>query len=114
MTTPSSARLAASPGNYQRASNNPRPDPSLTHSGVAARHIAVDQTAAVDEREELERLLGTLVRQQRAAIVLRYYLDLPDDRISDLLNCTAATVRSHISQALIKLRIVARTTLVKA
>ncbi len=45
--------------------------------------------------------------------MLRYYLDLPDDRICDLLGCTAATVRSHISQALVKLRIAARTPFVE-
>lgn len=67
----------------------------------------------MDDRDELERLLGKLPKQQRAAIVLRYYLDLPDDRICDLLGCTAATVRSHISQALVKLRIAARTPFVE-
>ncbi len=86
---------------------------SLTRSGIAVEGPVIDRTAVVDDRDELERLLGLLPKQQRAAIVLRYYLDLPDDRISDLLDRTAATVRSHISQALVKLRIAARTALVE-
>ena len=85
----------------------------LTRSGIVVQNVVSDRTAVVDDRDELERLLGKLPKQQRAAIVLRYYLDLPDDRICDLLRCTAATVRSHISQALIKLRIAARTPFVE-
>ena len=85
----------------------------LTRSGTAVDGSVIDRTAVVDDRDELERLLGLLPKQQRAAIVLRYYLDLPDDHICDLLDCTAATVRSHISQALVKLRIAARTALVE-
>ena len=85
----------------------------LTRSGIVVQDVVNDRTAVVDDRDELERLLGELPKQQRAAIVLRYYLDLPDDRICDLLGCTAATVRSHISQALVKLRIAARTPFVE-
>lgn len=48
--------------------------------------------------------LATLPRQQRAAVVLRYYADLPDAEIAELLGCSAATVRSHVSHGIASLR----------
>lgn len=48
--------------------------------------------------------LATLPRQQRAALVLRFYEDLPDGEIAGLLGCSAATVRSHVSRGLASLR----------
>ena len=50
------------------------------------------------------RLLTKLPRQQRAALVLRYYEDLTDAEIADILGVTAGTVRSNISRALANLR----------
>lgn len=65
---------------------------------------APDRTAAWDERDALLRLIGTLPPRQRAAIALRYYEDLPDEQIADLLGCTVGTVRSHVSRAIATLR----------
>jgi RNA polymerase sigma-70 factor (sigma-E family) len=48
--------------------------------------------------------LATLSRQQRAALVLRFYEDLPDAEIAAVLGCSAATVRSHVSRGLASLR----------
>jgi RNA polymerase sigma factor (sigma-70 family) len=42
--------------------------------------------------------------RQRAAIVLRFYEDLPDARIAELLGCREATVRTAIHRALERLR----------
>lgn len=57
------------------------------------------------ERDErLWRLLRELPRQQRAAVVLRYYEDLTDEEISQVLGCRLATVRSHVSRGLAGLR----------
>jgi RNA polymerase sigma-70 factor (sigma-E family) len=50
---------------------------------------------------ELERL----PRRQRAVIVLRYYEDLPDDEIAQILGCTTSTVRGHAFRALRALRV---------
>jgi RNA polymerase sigma-70 factor (sigma-E family) len=58
------------------------------------------------ERDAMWTLLGELPPQQRAVIVLRYYEDLDDDRIADLLGCSAPTVRSHASKATTRLRAV--------
>lgn len=48
-------------------------------------------------------LLGLTLRQ-RTAIVLRYYEDLPDATIAELLGCRQATVRSLVARGLEALR----------
>ncbi|GGK09820.1 RNA polymerase sigma factor [Pilimelia anulata] len=60
--------------------------------------------------EALERALSSLPRRQRAAVVLRYYLDQSDEQISDLLGISASSVRSSISRALLKMRSSVTTT----
>ena len=42
--------------------------------------------------------------RQRIAIVLRFYEDMPDDRIAEILDCRQATVRSAIHRGLQSLR----------
>ena len=66
-----------------------------------------DRTSSVDDRAELHLLLSRLPRQQRAAIVLRYYLDLADDEIGREIGCSAVAARSYISRGLTSLRITA-------
>jgi RNA polymerase sigma-70 factor (sigma-E family) len=63
-----------------------------------------DPATASAERDAMWALLGELPPQQRAVLVLRFYEDLDDDAIAVLLNCSPATVRSHSSKALAKLR----------
>jgi RNA polymerase sigma-70 factor (sigma-E family) len=48
--------------------------------------------------------LLTLPQRQRAAIVLRYYEDLHESEIADLLRCRPATVRSLVARGLETLR----------
>jgi len=69
-----------------------------------------DASAAVIARDEVERLLAGLPRQQRAVIVLRYLLDETDEQIADALGCTTGTVRSHLSHARAALRLAATPT----
>lgn len=52
----------------------------------------------------LWQLLATLPRQQRAVLVLRFYLDLPEAQIADVLGCSVGTVKSNSSRALARLR----------
>ena len=54
--------------------------------------------------DELEDALAKLPARQRAAVVLRYYGDLPDAEIARALRCRPATVRSLIHRALADLR----------
>lgn len=54
--------------------------------------------------ETLWRLLGTLPRQQRTVLVLRFYEDLSEVEIARVLGCAVGTVKSNSSRALAKLR----------
>ena len=54
--------------------------------------------------DEMWDVLQTLPSRQRAAIVLRFYEDLPDDEIAALLGCKVATVRTAVFRGLEKLR----------
>jgi RNA polymerase sigma-70 factor (sigma-E family) len=58
----------------------------------------------VAERDELWRLIRTLPRRQRAVVVLRYYEDLDDLAIAEVLDCSPVTVRTHVMRALATLR----------
>ncbi|MEV4111431.1 SigE family RNA polymerase sigma factor [Nonomuraea sp. NPDC049695] len=49
--------------------------------------------------------LQELPRKQRAVLVLRYYEDLSDQEIADILGISRGTVRSQAARALDKLRI---------
>jgi RNA polymerase sigma-70 factor (sigma-E family) len=63
-----------------------------------------DPAALHDLRDAVLRLIAALPPKQRAALALRFYEDLSDEEIADLLGCRTVTVRSHISRALAKLR----------
>lgn len=54
--------------------------------------------------DELWDALSRLPERQRAAIVCRFYLDLPDPDIADVLGCRTPTVRTAIHRGLAKLR----------
>lgn len=64
-----------------------------------------DPESQVDARDALRACLAALPARQRAVIVLRYFEDLPDPAIAEVLGCSVATVRSQASRALAKLRL---------
>jgi RNA polymerase sigma-70 factor (sigma-E family) len=70
-----------------------------------ARGRVHDHADGVVEADELWSRLATLGRKQRAVLVLRYYEQLEDEAIADLIGCSPATVRSHASRALKTLRL---------
>lgn len=63
----------------------------------------------VNDRAELRQLLSDLPKQQRAAIVLRYYLDADDTEIAAELGCSAGAARTYLWRALATLRIAVST-----
>lgn len=65
----------------------------------------IDATDSVIARDEVARLIDQLPPQQKAAVVMRYVLDEPDDQIAAALGCTSATVRSHLAHARSTLRL---------
>ncbi|MEV5719132.1 SigE family RNA polymerase sigma factor [Amycolatopsis mediterranei] len=76
--------------------------PDVTRFAEAA---APDHADRIVDADRLARLLGALSRAQRAAIVLRFYEDLDDSEIAEVLGCAVGTVRSHISRGLGALRV---------
>ena len=74
------------------------PDPGLL--GPVSAPVAT----TVEDRDALDRSLASLPRRQRAAVVLRFYLDWPDTDIAAALDCSPATVRSLVARALTALR----------
>ncbi len=58
----------------------------------------------VEQGAWIEEVLATLSPQRRAAIALRFLANLTDAEIADHLHCSEATVRSHISRGLSRLR----------
>lgn len=65
---------------------------------------AADPLLRLEEDQAFFARLQILAPKQRAAVVLRYYCDLPDNEIATHLNCSTATVRSQIHRALSQLR----------
>jgi RNA polymerase sigma-70 factor (sigma-E family) len=58
----------------------------------------------IDIVSELQWALGTLPRRQRAVIVLRYWEDLSEADVAELLGCSVGTVKSTASRGLARLR----------
>jgi RNA polymerase sigma factor (sigma-70 family) len=54
--------------------------------------------------DELWDALATLDDRRRTAIVLRFYEDMPDDAIAEILGCRPATVRTLVHRGLHALR----------
>ena len=57
-----------------------------------------------DEWDLLRRALVKLPVRQRTVLVLRYYEDLPDASIAELMGCAPGTVRSQAARGLAALR----------
>ncbi|MFG3578247.1 SigE family RNA polymerase sigma factor [Micromonospora chersina] len=64
-----------------------------------------DRYSGLDDRDRLWRALGRLPRRQRAVLVLRYFDDLSDAEIAEVLHCSVGTVKSQASRAVAKLRL---------
>ena len=77
----------------------------VERAGRAARaQVGAGSDRPIEDREELWRALGRLSQRQRAAIVLRFYEDLSEQRVADLLRCRPGTVKSLVSRGLETLR----------
>jgi RNA polymerase sigma-70 factor (sigma-E family) len=59
---------------------------------------------SVEDRDALWRALGRLSDRQRVAIVLRFYEDLSERQVADILKCRPGTVKSLVSRGLETLR----------
>jgi RNA polymerase sigma-70 factor (ECF subfamily) len=72
-----------------------RPPPAPAGAEPAAAASAAVAEAAIDAR----RLVAALPDAQRSALVLRYYHDLGEAEIADILGCPRGTVKSRLHHA---------------
>jgi RNA polymerase sigma-70 factor (sigma-E family) len=63
-----------------------------------------DVSAEAADRDAMWRLITRLPPKQRVTVVLRFYEDLDDATIAEILGCSSATVRTHTMRALTTLR----------
>ncbi len=84
---------------WRRLSNR-----ETTVPAPADRPGRTDEATEIAERDALWRLVTELPPRQRTVIVLRYYEDLDDAAIADIMHCSTGTVRTHAKRALTTLR----------
>ena len=68
----------------------------------------LDEPARVEAALDAERLLAALPENQRSVVVLRYYLDLSEAEVADILDCQRGTVKSRLHHAMARLAALAR------
>lgn len=66
--------------------------------------VVADNADVVAGQADLWTLIHALPPRQRAAVVLRYCEDLSEARTSELMGCSAGSVKRHASRGLAKLR----------
>lgn len=64
----------------------------------------VDRLHGVADRRDMLRALDRLPAQQKIATVLRYYGDLPEAEIAEVMSVSIGTVKSYLSRARDKLQ----------
>jgi RNA polymerase sigma-70 factor (sigma-E family) len=89
------ARLARKAHRHPRRMSSSRDQAEPTTSDIA------DSSS---EQSDLRRALKGLPAQQRVVLVLRYWQDLNEAEIAELLGCRQGTVKSRASRAYARLR----------
>jgi RNA polymerase sigma-70 factor (sigma-E family) len=82
-----------------------RPYREYATEELSDRPASTDVADDVAQRHWLIAALGTLAPRERAVIVLRHYLDLPEAEVAGELDISLGAVKSLNSRGLAKLRI---------
>ena len=89
---------------------------NANHSRFRKRRVAEQLTAAVpepalvdvtggcDDRVTLMAALMSLPLGQRSVVVLRFWLDMTETQVAEVLGCSVGNVKSQATRALTKLR----------
>jgi RNA polymerase sigma-70 factor (sigma-E family) len=73
-------------------------------SSEAIDHSSVRVLSGIDDRSEFRWALGALPTRQRAVLILRYWDDLSEAEVAEILDCPIGTVKSSASRGLAELR----------
>ena len=69
-----------------------------------ARPALTSEQPDVASRDEMTHALRSLPMRQRAAVVLRFYADLPEHDVAEALGCSVTAARSLVFRAMETLR----------
>ena len=73
----------------------------MSSGGAGRRPPSCEQAAiAYEDHQEVIAALAALPARRREAIVLRYWLDLPEREIAAVMGVSPGTVKSHLSRGL--------------
>ncbi len=84
----------------RRRSNNEQP----TNLFGLEEPVENDFSESIANRDAVRRHLSSIAPRARTVLVLRYYEELGDDEIADLMNINVATVRATHSRAINAMR----------
>jgi RNA polymerase sigma-70 factor (sigma-E family) len=82
-------------------------------AAVVPDETVADPYLQSDDRGVLIAALAGLPTRQRQAVVLRYYDDLPEKEVADLMGCSVGTVKSQSAKGLARLRAALGTRIVE-
>jgi RNA polymerase sigma-70 factor (ECF subfamily) len=86
-----------------------RPPPEPVDPSRAAQAASThDPAARVDAALDARRLLAALPEAQRSVVLLRYYHDLGEAEVAEILGCPRGTVKSRLHAAMARLLALAR------
>ncbi len=81
------------------ARRRPPPEP-VDPNTIEATASGAGTTQATEDALDAERLLAALPEAQRSVVVLRYYCDLTEADVAEILECPLGTVKSRMHQAI--------------
>jgi RNA polymerase sigma factor (sigma-70 family) len=79
-------------------------DPDTIDTAVSGAGTA----QATEDALDAGRLLAALPESQRGVVVLRYYCDLTEAEVAEILDCPIGTVKSRMHQAMARLAALVR------
>lgn len=77
---------------------------SMNRESIRRSRLGPSPTAVSDRAAELDATLHRLSYDERAVVVLRYWLGLSEAEIADHVGCRPGTVKSRTARALKKIR----------
>ncbi len=94
--------------NLARDWHRRRPPEPMDPAAIAEGTAGPGGLAAVEATLDARRLLAALPEAQRSAVILRYYHDLPEEVVAEILGCPRGTVKSRLHHAMARLVALAR------